>query len=105
MYRCYTLADYTQPNKEDNINTTIHSPYSFEVNEYLNSNEVILTEELQDSPMDVSTSKPCHSLVHFRGPVIMSNLNTFQDNGVFFYDKIVAVCCILSNLNPSILFQ
>ena len=36
------------------------------------------------------------------GPVIMSNLNTFQDN-VCFYDKIVAVCCILSNLNPSII--
>ncbi|XP_032798722.2 uncharacterized protein LOC116935538 isoform X2 [Daphnia magna] len=37
-----------------------------------------------------------------RGPVIMYNLNTFQDN-VCFYDEIVAVCCILSNLNPSII--
>ncbi|XP_032789769.2 uncharacterized protein LOC116926969 [Daphnia magna] len=36
------------------------------------------------------------------GPVIMSNLNTFEDN-VCFYDKIVAVCCIISNLNPSII--
>jgi hypothetical protein len=37
-----------------------------------------------------------------RGPVIMSNMNTLQDN-VCFYDKIVAVCCILSNLNSSII--
>ncbi len=59
-----TLANYTQPNKEDNINITIHSPHPFEVNENLNSSEVLLTEELLDSPMDLSTSKPCHSLVN-----------------------------------------
>jgi hypothetical protein len=60
-----TLANYTQPTKEDNFNIRIHSPHPFEVNENLNSSEVLLTEKLQDSPMDLSTSKPCHSLVHF----------------------------------------
>lgn len=58
-----TLANYTQPKKEDNSNITIHSPHPFEVNENLNSSEVLLAEELQDSQMDLSTSKPCHSLV------------------------------------------
>lgn len=58
-----TLANYTQHNKEDNINITIHSPHPFEVNENLNSSEVLLTEELLDSLMDLSTSKPSHSLV------------------------------------------
>ncbi|KAK4021322.1 hypothetical protein OUZ56_003239 [Daphnia magna] len=58
-----TLANYTQPKKKDNSNSTIHSPHPFEVNENLNSSEVLLAEELQDSPMDLSTSKPCHSLV------------------------------------------
>jgi molecular chaperone GrpE (heat shock protein) len=59
-----TLAKYTQqPNKENNINFTIHSPHPFEVNENLNSTDSLLTEEIQDSPMDLSTSKPCHSVV------------------------------------------
>jgi len=44
-----TLANYTQPNKEDNINITIHSPHPFEVNENLNSSEVLLTDELRFS--------------------------------------------------------
>ena len=39
-----TLAKYTQqPNKEDNINISIHSLHPFEVNENLNSSEVLLT--------------------------------------------------------------
>lgn len=34
------------------------------------------------------------------GPIVMSNLNNFAEN-VCLYDKIVTVCCIISNLNPS----
>lgn len=36
-----------------------------------------------------------------RGTVIMSNLNNY-DESVCFYDKIVSVCCILANLNKSV---
>lgn len=35
------------------------------------------------------------------GPVIMSCFNNFGES-ICFYDKIVQVCCIIANLNPSI---
>ena len=35
-----------------------------------------------------------------RGPVSMAYLKT--TGGICFYDKVVAVCCVLHNLNPSV---
>ena len=35
------------------------------------------------------------------GPVVMSNLYNFEKS-ICLYDKIGAVCCIINNLNPSI---